>query len=196
LKIKTLDTNTHASSPGSISVSNVKLKLLRPDLFGLNNWVKRKIKTMRNGFDEMREIQEHLLYGDSQPAVVISIEPLLIAAYSEDIDCVVLLHFPEKYVEIYNLEEGSKLISINTYLRGEYFQSDITPGPNCHYTWRGFIPYIADFLTDDFEILENKKDEIDEDHWEYVYVLGIEYLKEFPNVWRDGRQILFKEFLW
>ena len=193
MKIRTLDKTTHASSPGGVSVSKEKLKMLRPDLFGLKAYIMGLIRTIFIGFNEMKIIQEHMLYGDSQPAVVISKKPLIIASYSEDIDCVVLLEFPDEYLELYKLDEKSKLISVNTYIRGEKFQKDITPGVNCHYTWRGYSPIIGEFISDDIGILENKKEEIEEKLWEYVYILGIEYSKNHPNIWRDGRPILSEE---
>lgn len=188
MSLKTLDNATHASSPGGLSVSEKKLKILRPDLFGLKGRIEGIADSMKNGFDKRTRIKEHMLYGDSQPAVVISRSPLIIAAYSEDIDCVVLLKFPEEYAEICNLEIKSKLISVNTYLRIEEFQKDITPGPNCHNTWTGYIPIIAEFITDDIGALEKKKQEIDNETWEYVYKLGVEYQEKKPGVFRDGRQ--------
>jgi hypothetical protein len=193
MKTKTIDKTTYATSPGSVSVSKEKLKLLRPDLFGLKALIMGVVKTISIGFNEKRKIQEHMIYGDSQPAVVISKKPLLVAAYSEDIDCVVVLKFPDEYAELYNLDKKSRLISINTYIRSEEFQKDITPGVSCHYTWRGYSPIIGEFLTDNIEILENKKEEINEELWEYVYRLGEEYAKKHPNVWRDGRPILSKQ---
>lgn len=190
MKMRTLDKTTYASSPGGISLSKEKLKMLRPDLFGVKALVLGAIRTILIGFNEIREIQEHILYGDSQPAVVISKKPLIIAAYSEDIDCVVLLKFPDRYVELYSLEERSRLITINTYMRGDEFQRDITPGVNCAYTWRGYSPIIGEFITDDIDVLKNKKEEIYEDLWQYVYELGIDYLNKRPNTFRDGRPIL------
>ncbi|MDP4177175.1 MAG: hypothetical protein Q8900_02395 [Bacillota bacterium] len=162
----------------------------RPDLFGVKALVIGAIRTKSIGYNEIRKIQEHLLFGDSQPAVVISKKPLIVAAYSEDIDCVVLLKFPDRYVELYSLDERSRLISINTYFRGDKFQRDITPGVNCDYTWRGYSPIIGEFITDDIDVLKKKKEKINEELWQYVYKLGIEYIDMHPNTYRDGRPIL------
>jgi len=154
----------------------------------VKGWIEGIAGKLMNGYDSRTRIKEHMLYGDSQPAVVISKHPLIIAAYSEDIDCVVLLNFPEGYTEFYNLGIKSKLVAVNTYLRTEEFQKDITPGPNCHNTWTGYTPIIAEFITDDVNALENKKQEIDNEIWEYVYKLGIEHQKNKPGTYRDGRQ--------
>lgn len=56
--------------------------------------------------------------------MVISKKSLIIAAYSEDIDCIILLKFPDRYAELYDLDERARLISINTYLIGDKFQRD------------------------------------------------------------------------
>lgn len=187
MKIKTLDKSTHASSPGSVSLSDEKLKKLRPDLYRIGTVIVETCKSIYFGWNEKRRIKEHLFYGDSQPAIVISRQPLIVAAYSEDIDCVVLLKFPDEYANIYGLEVRSKLITVNTYGKEEDFQHDILPGDNCDYTWTSFNPFIAEFLTDDLDILTHKKEQISNEFWDYVYDLAIEYQIRNPNVWRDGR---------
>ena len=54
---------------------------------------------------EMDSIAEHLIFGDSRAAVVISIYPkLIVAAYSDELDCVAMLLFPrEPFITKYNL---------------------------------------------------------------------------------------------
>lgn len=187
MRIKSLNTNTYATSPGSVSVSDIKLKMLRPDLYGFASLLLGMIKTFRRGYSERRQIKEHLLFGDSQPAIVMSRNPLIIAAYSDDIDCIVLLRFPDIYTEIYNLDVKSKLISVNTYGKGDTFQKDIIPGESCNNTWTHVNPFIAEFLTDDLHTLEQKKEKIDNSLWDYVYHLALEYQLLHPKTWRDGR---------
>ena len=187
MKIKAHNANTYATSPGSVSISDEKLKMLRPDLYGFVALLRSIIRTICLGYSEKRQIEEHLLFGDCQPAIVMSKQPLTVAAYSEDIDCVVLLRFPDKYAELYNLDNKSKLITINTYGKEENFQKDITTGEHCDYTWTLVNPFIAEFLTDDLSLLEEKKEQIDNKLWDYVYNLAVEYQILHPKVWRDGR---------
>ncbi len=187
MKIKTLDTRTYASSPGGVSLSKEKLKMLRPDLYGIKASVKETIRAVLFGWSEKRRIKEHLMFCDSQPAIVVSKHPLVVAAYSDDIDCVVMLKFPDEYAGIYNLDVKSRLITINIYGRGESFQNDILPGESCNYTWVAFNPFIAEFLTDDIDILTHKKEQIGNEIWDYVCTLAVEYQIRHPNVWRDGR---------
>lgn len=189
MKKKIIDKTTYASSPGNITISKRKLRQLRPDLYGIKAKINAVVDTITIGFSQKRKIKEHIFYGDSQPAVVMSGEPLIIAAYSDDIDCVVMLKFDNKYSKIYNLQRGDRLICINTYMRGAEYQQDIIVGPNNTNTWFGYSPIIAEFISDDIHIIETKKDEIDEDLWNYVYNLGLEYTKLHPGVARSGKPL-------
>ena len=49
-------------------------------------------------------LKEQLLHGDSRAAVVVSVDPLLlVAAYTDELDCVALLRFPDsEFVEEYD----------------------------------------------------------------------------------------------
>jgi len=125
MQTRVVDKSTYATTPGGVSVSTKKLKMMRPDLYGL------KALVSILAWYEKKYIKENLKYGDSQPAIVMSKKPLVVAAYSEDIDCVALLKFPDEYAEMYNLDIKSRLISINTYWQEETFQNDILPGQNC-----------------------------------------------------------------
>jgi hypothetical protein len=117
---------------------------------------------------------------------------LLVAAYSEDLDCVAILRFPDRFVAKYGLQIGSKLISINTYVRARNYQTDLVPGPNRDTLWTGVHPVIADFVSDDEGKIERRKRSISRTLWEYVYGLGIDYIHSYPGVWRDGRPFYSK----
>lgn len=187
MKKKVLDKNSRASNPGRLTISKKKLKELRPELYGLagliyNFKIYRMCKTT-----EIRSIKERIYFGDSQPAVVMSLDPLLVAVYSSDIDCVVILKFPNELVKKYNLHLESRLISINTYGRKKDYQKDIIPGPNKINPWTSITPTIGDFISDDVEEIQKRKDEIEEDRWRRTYDLAKEYMHIFPNVYRDGR---------
>jgi hypothetical protein len=189
MKIKSIDENSYASSPGSVSISEEKLRNLRPDLYGVKGGIKGAIYKILIGFTQKREIKEHIFYGDSQPGIVMSKIPLIIVAYSEDLDCIVPLKFPDEYAEKYMLEEKTRLITINTYMRGTEIQRDIILGPNNNQRWNGYSPIIGQFITDDIDILAKKKEDINEEMWDYVYKLGLEYREKHSNIYRDGRPI-------
>src|SRR5262249_13829871 len=98
---RTLDDSTSASDPGGVSVSHKKLRLLRPDLYGLRGLVHRVRSGLGYGFPQRVYIEEQLQHGDSRAAVVVLTKPLLVAAYTDELDCVALLRFPEYLVEDY-----------------------------------------------------------------------------------------------
>ena len=189
MKKKSLDNSTYATSPGGVTISDEKLKILRPDLYGIKALGRAIVDYVIVGYSEKKSIKEHIFYGDSQPAIVISKKPLLVAAYSEDIDCVVILKFPDKFSETYKLEQGSRLLTVNTYLYIEDYQKDLMPGPNNDNTWCGVSPIIVDFISDDIDTIESKKNQFEESLWSYVYNLGVAYSKTHPNVCRDGRPV-------
>lgn len=189
MKIKTLDKSTYSTCPGGLTLSNRKLKELRPELYGLLGLICR-IKDKRDfGFTQIRRIKEHIYFGDSQPAIVLSIDPLIIAAYSEDLDCIIPIKFPKIYAKKYKLKEKSRVLTINTYVRTENPDKDIILGKNHSGLWGGIFPIIAEFVSDDKYIIKAKKKEFTEDLWGHVYKLGLEYREKYPDVCRDGRPI-------
>lgn len=177
-----LQSDTAASNPGRMTVSKRKLKAFHPEFYGF-------YKILRMLMGKPNEIYEHIIdhmdMGDSQPAVVVSTFPLLVAAYTVDIDCVAMLHFDESLIDQFGLKEKSRLISVNTY--GTSVNSDLIPGINRFNSWNCFHPIIADFVSDDENSLREKKMSIEEAQWDYVYALGKDYLLRKPGIYRDGK---------
>jgi hypothetical protein len=134
-------------------------------------------------------IEEHLWFGDSRAAVVVLISPLLVAAYTDELDCIAMLHFPDEYVDDYNLSIGSRLLTVNTYKRGTKYDQDLISGPRRIPRWVGFHPIIGDFVSDDRARLEERKRAIAEAEWQRTLQFGQEYLRLRPGMMRDGRPI-------
>jgi len=206
-KFKYHNNNTYALNPLEVKVSDKKLKELCPELYGISGLC-ISVALFFKGKNIKGRIKEHVKYGASEPAIVMSKSPLLIAAYSGDIDCVAILKFPDYLAEKYQLEEKSKLITVNTYFRENDYQSDLIPkwelddgsgeeneddslNQNTYKCmWSGFHPIIAEFVSDDLSQIAKRKSQISDDEWEYVYQLGLEYLESKPNVYRDGNPYL------
>lgn len=168
-----------------INLSMRKLQILREDLFkdkpfykGIYN--KYRIKTLK----------KIIKSGFPQPAIVVSLNPFLVAAYSDDLDCVAILAFPKDLINDYKLTIGSKLLSLNTYKNGNEYDNDIMPGENPKGLWVGFTPNIADFLSEDIEVIERKKMDIPDEYWGRGYELGLKYINNFPDVQRSGEPLL------
>lgn len=188
---KTLDDDTQASHPGGFPLSRAKLKLLQPELFGPLSWIGwdwENGKPQNRASIWLTRIEEQLLFGDSRAAVVVSTSPLLVAAYTDEIDCVALLRFSRRFISEYNLERGSRLVTVNTYefADGSY-ETDLKPGPESYGTYGNVFPMIADFLTDDVARLAERKLEISEDEWRRTETLGQSYRREKYARPRDGR---------
>lgn len=141
-------------------------------------------------FPQRTYIREQLQNGDSRAAVVVSIDPLLVAAYTEDLDCVVMLEFPVHFVDDYGLKIGTKLLTVNTYRHGNEIDADLIPGPRARRAWSGLHPIIAEFVSDDEDRINRRKREISQEEWKRAYQLGKAYLKARPGVVRDGRPVL------
>lgn len=183
-RTQTLDDTTAASDPGGVSPSDAKLRRLRPDLY--RPWHRLRAAVGLD-FPWLVFLREHLQNGDSRAAVVVSLRPLLVAAYTDELDCIVPLEFPEAFAKEYGLRDGSRLLTINTYKNREEMDEDLIPGPDGASVWSGFQPIIAEFVSDDLDRIERRKAEISEDEWRRAYAMGKAYLKRRPGVWRDGR---------
>ena len=166
------DDNTYASHPGGLRLSPAKLAALEPELFTDRTFRCSPGCPIDHPAAEMRErFAEHLQLGDSRAALVVSVTPLVVAAYSSDLDAVVLLSFPAEFVGRYRLVAGSRLLTVNTYIDvcesgtgKRRYAVDLIPGPH-RSGWSGFCPFIADFLSDDVQRIEARNREIDEEEW-------------------------------
>lgn len=179
MKKKFIDPNTVASVEGGIKLSHIK-------------WfeIKHIYSISLEGRKRLRKIfpieRECLFFGSVEPAVVVSVKPLLISVYSEDMDAVLLLQFAPAYVERYSLSIGSRLISVNTYGNERALSNDIFVGEGYSGDWTDFTPHIADFLSRDTKKINEHKANISENQWSYVEKLGKEYLQEHSELSRNG----------
>jgi hypothetical protein len=183
-RTQTLDDSTRAAQPGGVALSDAKLRRLRPDLYGLGHRLRAAVGL---DFPWLVFFREHLQNGDSRAAVVVSLRPLLVAAFTDELDCIALLEFPEEFASEYALRDGTRLLTVNTYKRREEYDADLIPGPDNTQNWSGFQPIIAEFVSDDRKRIERRKAQISDAEWQRAYAMGKAYMKRRPGVWRDGR---------
>lgn len=168
--------SSFASRPGGVVLSTERLRLLAPELFAGETlppefgWLYGKtpcaelIEQKRMGLSE----------GDAQPAEVIRLEPLIIATHTDELDCVALLRVnpaaAKILIERHNLRVGSRLLAVNTYYQtgSPLQQTDVIQGPKARGVWGAFVPQIADFLSDDIDLLKRMKARITEPEWAMV----------------------------
>jgi hypothetical protein len=175
-----------------LSLSPERLARLHPELYPgkapLRHLMGRafSVASYVTPSDVRAEIENLLKHGDARAATVVSIAPLCVAAYSDEFDAVVLLRFPERLTVDYRLAVGTRLITVNNYMRTMFPHQDITPGPAATGQFTGFYPLIADFLTDDSR-LQTLKQEISEGEWRRAYELGTQKWQAGLRASRDGR---------
>jgi hypothetical protein len=176
-----------ASNPGFFDLSHEKLARLHPELLpggGIWHWIER-----RYGIPE-KDI-EHIAYclheGDCRAAIVVSLSPLLIAAYSDEFDAVVLLRFAPRLAAVYELAVGQRLVTVNNYERSISRQTDFRLAEGVTSEWTGYYPLIAELLTDDAAKIERVKQNIGEAEWKRAHELGMQRVLQYWPLPRDGR---------
>ena len=76
-----------------------------------------------------------------------------------------MLHFPDFLIAEYRLQAGGRLLTVNTYGRGQAVVQDIVEGPASTRRWGNCYPVIADFLSDDLDVIAHRKHSIAELEW-------------------------------
>lgn len=188
---KILDNQSQAGNPARLRVSPARLRRWRPDLFGVRRlrWmlIRWYFGDSHPRFSPKRFIEEQLWHGDARAAVVVSVDPLRVAAYSDEIDCVAMLALPARVQAEMNLAPGARLITVNTHRAGwSPHRSDLIPGMYQTGRYTGFYPILADLVTDDRERLDALRQSIPESEWRRAEQLGCEYLAARPQEYRNG----------
>lgn len=183
----TPEETAYASDPGKVALSDSKLRVLRPELYGIRGAWKSLLASVGIGYSERAYVREHLQLGDSRAAVVLSSNPLLVAAYTDELDCVAVLRFPDGFVPDCDVSEGSRLLTVNSYKDSTQYDPDLILGEHAIKRWSGFIPIVAEFVTEDLARVEARKTQIPEHEWQRAEAMGQEYVRLHPGVARDGR---------
>jgi|GEM_PF-6022822 len=175
-----------------LQVSNPKLARLHPELLGPGGlWNDLRTFVAGRFFDRSRAtLQRIVQQADVQAAVVISVWPLTVAVYSEQLDGVCVLEFSDKIgmelVERYGLEVESRLLGLLVYRDGPR-QADLTPGPRARGEPPAQIwPLVGDFLCSDVARVEALKKQIPETEWGRALELGRERVEAAPHGARNG----------
>ena len=133
-------------------------------------------------------LAEHMQFGDSRAAVVVQAKTdVFVAAYSDELDGVAMLKFPEWVKERYPVKRGTRLLTVNTYFwLSEGVAEDLTPGPGFLKQYGNFFPVIAEFVVDNLEVIEARKRQIDKSEWKRTAELATQYIKNRRGVFRNG----------
>jgi hypothetical protein len=167
-----------------MTLSEERLYRIQPKLFDLKRWANQADR------DSWREaIRDTLARGDNRAAVVVDAASSVVAAYTNELDCVVLLQFDTALGLVHGWQNGTRLLSANSYFaRDTGVAPDLQPGPGDRGRWGNVWPLIADLLTDDQARLSARKQQIDADEWERAWQLGRSALADAVPP-RDGRPL-------
>lgn len=202
-----------ASRPGLIPLSQDRLRRFHPEIWAIKPWMVWLRRQYREHQLFLIHVGEHLRYGLAEPAIVVELDPLLIACYAEELDCVLHLMFvnampehptigqwypeglQEELIARHHLQVGSRLLALNTFqpIHEEGYAVDIIPGPIARGVYGNFAPYIAEFLTLDQQRVTERKRLVGEHEWQRCQELADEYRSYFQEndfYPRDGRPMM------
>jgi hypothetical protein len=178
---QTLDNNTYATNPGSITLSLDRLALFHPYLATGDAKQYPDDAQFFSGMPRdkaLTYLQEHLQGGDCRGALVVGVKEqmLLVAAYNDDFDACVFLVITgdeaNSLVKRHALSKGSRLIAVNTFHQmkpdGKIQGDIVVGGMSTACPWSGVWPLVADFLCDDIELINQRKTSIGEDEWKRI----------------------------
>jgi len=173
-----------ASNPALVTLSDARLRRLQPQLFDVTQWPREADR-----IDRVDGIRGALARGDAHAAVVIDAAAGVVASYTDELDCVVMLKFDPALFDEHGWQDGTRLLSANTYSsRQKGVAPDLLPGPGDSGRWGNVRPLIADLLTDDRAGLAARKQSIDEAEWTRALDLG-RRMHADRGIARDGRPL-------
>jgi len=172
------DDRTRASDPGNLRLDMKKLAMFQRDM----NPLRRPLRKLAY---PVGLLDEHLQLGDSRAAVVVQTAPsILVAAYTDELDCLVILRFPSFVKQFYQLEKGTRLLTVNTYTCGIRTARDLRPGLLNTHRYCNYFPIIAEFLSNDIEYIERRKEEILDDEWQRISTFMLQHLSAKKSKFR------------
>jgi hypothetical protein len=181
--------DSEASDPGGIRLDRAKLRRLCPEYFveaGGKPLARLDARLGRRAAGIFL-VDDQLRYGDARAAVAVSLAPLLVAAYSDEMDCIALLRFPDELVAEHGLHLFSRLLTVNRTLIGGPVAPDLEVGPLGHDGYVNFQPFIAEFLSSDTGRIRERKAKITEEEWRRAVSLGRRSMDKHGTRARDGR---------
>ena len=130
------DNQTTASNAGQINLSLTRLVQIEPMLASPPPAI---LSDASHSYWMGAVSLKHVWFGDSRAAVVVDTNPLLVASYSDDLDAVVVLQFPQWLVKEHHLETGAKLGAVNTFVRDRPVGTDIVRGPKALHDYKNVL---------------------------------------------------------
>lgn len=180
---------SRAQRPAELALSKKMLTKMHPGHFGTMAILKNmELLAHRK---EFKAAKEHIAYrlqnGLLEPAVVVCLQPVLVAVHCTELDSVALLEFDSSYVSRFGLEFGRHLVAACTFSSiDDGIAPDMVLGPKSRGVWGNFHPLIGEFLCSSEGELKAAHAKIDGAEWDSVTERGVEYMSNYPGVSRDG----------
>ena len=169
-----------------LAENQASVKFSYKKYYSFRNKINTKFSERFRSDMKIEFVMNALYYGDTQPAIVVSTDPLVIAAYSDEMDAVVMLRFPKMLAEQYGLSVGTRLTTSNVYFEGEAVARDICVGEGFSRLYADFVPIVQLFLGKKDEKIMEKTTLFTEEVWQRVSSLAEDYARLYPNCARDG----------
>jgi|GEM_PF-1153313 uncharacterized RDD family membrane protein YckC/Fe-S cluster assembly iron-binding protein IscA len=189
---------TAATHPGRLPLNRRMLVQIEPELRGARRdaWNERDedegTSRVKGTFDA---IAGHIDRGDARAALILRVEPnVLVAAYTDELDCVAVLKFPARIADVFSLQPGTRLVTCNFYRKcPDGIAQDLQPGKEASQRWQNFHPVIGNFASSDTARLQQIEFEIPDDEWQRTEKQGAEWLSRYDAgqaIPRNGSPLL------
>lgn len=187
---------TLASDPLGLRVSPERLGRVCPFLFGdVGLWLRVLRAFMTLGGltrrDILTEVEGQLAGGDTRAALLIHLDPVTVSLYSDELDAVVFVEYPKAVLAGRRWRAGQRLLAVFTYRESKTVAKDLAPGPGDSGTYVNLAPMIAEFFSDDEDLIEARKERIAEAEWLRCELLTIEYHRKFGRWCREGSPVTY-----
>jgi hypothetical protein len=188
-----VNSGSAASDPVGLRLSDPKLRRLCPSLYPFSGPGGFLRCLFVDGLGWRFYIRDMLVHGDSRAAVVMSVSPLLVACYCDDLDGVCLLRFSEELAREHALTPGSRLLTVLNSMclyrpaGPEAVARDIVQGAAANPLYVNFWPLVAEFLSDDYHAIAARREGISQGEYDLCRALGKTHLGRFGGAARDGR---------
>jgi L-ascorbate metabolism protein UlaG (beta-lactamase superfamily) len=161
----------------SLHLARRKLRLLQPDALRLGGLLRGPA---------WGEVQRHLDEGQADAAIVLSVDPLRVAAYSRELDTVVTLDLPRKLGA--GLREGQELVTLNLHRPlSEGYAEDLEPGAMSSQRFGDVSALVADLTCAPPEAVQALRKQIPEENYERCRKVTQVLATRSNHRVRDGR---------
>jgi tetratricopeptide (TPR) repeat protein len=160
-----------ASNSGGFSLDKSKLRALFPNV----DWTA----------DQIAHLSEHLRLGDTRAAIVASVRPLVISAYSDELDAVILVQFPDVLVSQYALAAGDRLVVSWIYPKRHQTPNDVVLGEHNLRRYDNGAPLVAEFFSNSVDKIKKRKSDVSAAEWERIKILTPAALKRADGKYRS-----------